>query len=80
MRSLGKPSLVRDDPGWLAAARPLGAAAPRWARRMYQRSLLVLHALTDRRTGAVIAGAREGWEYVWPRDASSVALALASAG
>ncbi len=80
VRSLGKPVVVRGDPGWLAAARPLGGAAPEWARRMYRRSLLVLHALTDPRTGAVIAGAREGWEYVWPRDAGSVALALASAG
>jgi hypothetical protein len=47
---------------------------------MYVRSLLVLRALTDRRTGAVVAGARDGWAYVWPRDASAVALALASAG
>ncbi len=54
--------------------------APRWARRMYSRSLLVLHGLVDRRTGAVVAGAREGWAYVWPRDASAVAIALAAAG
>jgi glucoamylase len=47
---------------------------------MYRRSLLVLLALTDRRTGAVIAGARDDWAYVWPRDASAVAIALASAG
>src|SRR5262249_46609720 len=38
-----------------------------------------LHALTDRR-GAVIAGAREGWSYVWPRDAGAVAIAFAAAG
>ena len=49
-----------------AAARP---GAPAWARRLYERSLLVLHALTDRRRGAVAAGARDGWAYVWPRDA-----------
>ena len=30
--------------------------------------------------GAVIAGAREGWAYVWPRDAGAVALAFAAAG
>jgi glucoamylase len=78
--SLGEPDAVRADPGWLAAARPLGAGAPAWARRMYRRSLLVLHALTDERTGAVEAGAREGWNYVWPRDASTVAVALAMAG
>jgi hypothetical protein len=47
---------------------------------MYARSLLVLRGLVDRRTGAVVAGAREGWAYVWPRDASAVAIALAAAG
>jgi glucoamylase len=80
VHSLGAPDAVRADPGWLAAARPLGAGAPAWARRMYRRSLLVLHALTDERTGAVEAGAREGWRYVWPRDAGTVAIALAAAG
>ena len=54
--------------------------APQWAQRMYRRSLLVLRALTDRRSGAVAAGTREGWAYVWPRDASASALALAAAG
>jgi hypothetical protein len=68
------------DRRWLARARPLGGGAPPWARAMYRRSLLVLRALTDRRSGAVAAGAREGWAYVWPRDASAVAIALASAG
>jgi hypothetical protein len=80
VHSLGEPDAVRADPGWLAAARPLGGGAPAWARRMYRRSLLVLHALTDERTGAAEAGAREGWSYVWPRDASTVAIALAAAG
>jgi glucoamylase len=80
VHSLGEPDAVSADPGWLAAARPLGGAAPAWARRMYRRSLLVLHALTDERSGAVEAGAREGWRYVWPRDASTVASALAAAG
>jgi hypothetical protein len=47
---------------------------------MYRRSLLALHALTDEHTGAVEAGAREGWNYVWPRDASTAAIALAAAG
>jgi glycosyl hydrolase family 15 len=47
---------------------------------MYRRSLLVLRALTDRRSGAVAAGARDAWAYVWPRDAAAVAIALASAG
>ncbi len=47
---------------------------------MYRRSLLVLRALTDWRSGAVIAGARQGWAYVWPRDAAAAALAFAAAG
>jgi glycosyl hydrolase family 15 len=68
------------DRRWLRRARPLGDGAPAWANRMYDRSLLVLHALTDGRTGAVAAGARDGWAYVWPRDASAVAMALADAG
>lgn len=80
VRSLGAPNAVRAQPGWLARARPLGGGAPPWARRMYARSLLVLRALTERRNGAVIAGAREGWAYVWPRDAGTVAIAFAAAG
>jgi hypothetical protein len=47
---------------------------------MYARSLLTLRALTDARSGAVAAGARDGWAYVWPRDAGAAAIALASAG
>jgi glucoamylase len=80
IRSLGDPDAIRSDPGWLAAARPLGPKAPQWARQMYAQSLLVLKALTDADTGAVLAGAREGWAYVWPRDAGTVAMALAAAG
>jgi hypothetical protein len=77
-RALGATALA--DRRWLGAARPLGRGAPGWAGRMYRRSLLALHTLTDRRTGAVVAGAREGWAYVWPRDAATVALALSAAG
>jgi len=80
VRRIGGPNAVRADRRWLARARPLDGAAPHWARAMYSRSLLALRALTDRRTGAVVAGAREGWTYVWPRDAAAVALALAAAG
>jgi hypothetical protein len=47
---------------------------------MRRRSLLVLRALTDRRSGAVAAGIRDGWAYVWPRDAAATAIALAEAG
>ncbi len=71
---------VQTDRSWLSRARPLGSGAPNWARAMYRRSLLVLRALTDRHSGAVVAGARDGWAYVWPRDAGAVAIALASAG
>lgn len=73
-----------DDRGgdrrWLSRGRALRGGTPRWARRMYRRSLLVLRALTDPRTGAVVAGAREGWAYVWPRDAAAAAIAFAAAG
>ena len=60
--------------------RPLGPTAPRWARRLYRRSIRVLIAFTDPRSGAMIAGAREGWDYVWPRDAAAGAIALEAAG
>ncbi len=70
----------RSDRRWLRGARPLGPGAPAWASRMYQRSLLVMRVLTDRRTGAVAAGARDGWAYVWPRDAAAVTLAFNAAG
>jgi hypothetical protein len=68
------------DRAWLARAHPLGRSAPAWAQRMYERSLLTLRALTDRRAGAVAAGARDGWAYVWPRDAGTAALAFAASG
>jgi hypothetical protein len=71
---------ARADRRWLAGGRPLAAAAPAWAVRMRQRSLLVLRALTDRRSGAFAAGIRDGWAYVWPRDAAAAAIALAGAG
>jgi len=80
VRRAGGPEEVRADRSWLSKARPLGPGAPNWARAMYRRSLLVLRALTDRRSSAVVAGARDGWAYVWPRDAGAVAIALASAG
>ena len=68
------------DRAWLSRRRPLGPGAPDWAEEMYERSLLVMRALTDSRSGAVAAGARDHWAYVWPRDAGAVALALAGAG
>ncbi len=69
-----------SDRHWLDSSRPLGPRAPGWAQAMYDRSLLVLRALTDARGGAAAAGARDGWAYVWPRDAGAVAIALAAAG
>ena len=61
-------------------AQPLGVDAPPWARRLYWRSLRVLIALTDPRSGAMIAGEHGGWDYVWPRDAAAGAIALEAAG
>jgi hypothetical protein len=39
-----------------------------------------LRTLTYRRSVAVAAGARDGWAYVWPRDAGTAALAFAASG
>jgi hypothetical protein len=60
--------------------RPLGPEAPAWARRLDHRSVRVLVALTDPRSGALIAGEGDGWDYVWPRDAAAGAIALEAAG
>src|SRR4051794_28092564 len=60
--------------------RPLGPGAPQWAGRLYRRSVRVLIDLTDPHSGALIAGERDGWDYVWPRDASAGAIALEAAG
>jgi hypothetical protein len=60
--------------------RPLGGGAPAWADRLYRRSVRVLLALTDPRSGAMIAGERDGWDYVWPRDGAAGAIALEAAG
>ncbi len=68
------------DPVNVESAVALGGEAPRWAERLYSRSLLVLRSLTDPASGAQIAGDREGWYHVWPRDAAAGALALAAAG
>jgi hypothetical protein len=73
-------SAAESDRAWLGRGWPLGRGAPAWARRLYERSLLTLRALTDRGTGAVAAGARDGWAYVWPRDAATAALADDAAG
>lgn len=71
---------VREGREWLFRSNGLGTRAPNWARLMYMRSLLTVHALTSGKTGAVAAGARDGWAYVWPRDAATAALALGASG
>jgi hypothetical protein len=71
---------AEDGRQWVGASRPLGAGAPRWAKGMYERSLLTIHALTSKKTSAVAGGARDGWAYVWPRDAATAALALEASG
>jgi len=71
---------ARQGRAWVGGSVPLGTGAPRWAQEMYRRSLLTIHALTSRKTGAVAAGARDGWAYVWPRDAATAALALKASG
>jgi hypothetical protein len=68
-----------SDVGSRSVAASLTQAPP-WAEVMYRRSLLTIHALTSRRTAAVAAGARDGWAYVWPRDAATAAMALEAAG
>src|SRR5512135_2992162 len=46
---------------------------------MVSRALVDLRSLTAD-NGAALAGASSAWRYVWPRDASFVAAALAAAG
>jgi len=83
VRDVGRPGDLRAatarDRRWLARAERPGDGAPPWARRLYRRSLLVLRASVAP-DGAVVAGARPGWAYVWPRDAAAVAIALAGGG
>jgi glucoamylase len=76
-----------DDPGAAAAA----AATRRWLeggsvpgeseaeRRISERALLDLLLLT-RPNGAALAAPQPGWNRVWPRDASFIAVAFAATG
>ncbi len=76
-----------EDPGAAAAA----AATREWLeagsvpggndleRRISERALLNLLLLT-RPNGAALAGPHSRWRYVWPRDASFVAVAFAATG
>lgn len=61
---------------WLAVASIPGAGSP--YEDMVQHALLDIHALST--GGAALAGYNPNWRYVWPRDASFIAAALATAG
>ena len=82
VRSLGEPDLVEraTAPGW-RRARPLGRRGAALGAADV-RALAARPACADRSSAAApsLAGAREGWAYVWPRDAGAVALAFAAAG
>lgn len=65
------------DRAWLRAGTVPGDTAA--SRAMATRALLDLR-LNVRPNGAVVAGWRSDWDYVWPRDSSWVAVALAQTG
>ena len=67
----------RSARDWLRAGLVPGVTAAQ--RSMATRALLDLR-LGVRPNGAVVAGWRSGWEYVWPRDSSWVAVALSDTG
>jgi GH15 family glucan-1,4-alpha-glucosidase len=70
-------ALARAQRTWLAAGKVPGAGTP--YAEMTAQALLDIHTmLLD--NGAVIAGWPEAWHYVWPRDASFAAVALARTG
>lgn len=69
--------LARAQRSWLAAGRVPGQYG-RWGD-LVTASLLDIHALTLP-NGASVAGWSARWRYVWPRDASFVAVALAATG
>jgi glucoamylase len=86
----GSPEAVTvppDDPGAAAAV----AETRKWLeegtvpghnaveRRISERALLNLSLLT-RPNGAALAGPHSRWNYVWPRDASFMAVAFAATG
>jgi glucoamylase len=70
-------STAQADRAWLSAGTVPGATPAQ--RAMASRALLDL-ILAVRPDGAVLAGWRNGWEYVWPRDASWAVAALADTG
>jgi len=62
---------------WLASGDVPGAGGP--YEQLARAALLDLHSLTVA-DGVVVAGWSEKWRYVWPRDSSFVAVALARTG
>jgi len=62
---------------WLAAGDVPGQGGPH--EQLARAALLDLHSLTVG-DGVVVAGWSEDWRYVWPRDSSFVAVALARTG
>lgn len=66
-----------EQHAWLAAGDVPGAGGP--YEDLARAALLDLHALTVD-DGVVVAGWSPHWRYVWPRDASFVAVALARTG
>lgn len=71
------PAAREQDRLWLAAGCVPGAGGP--FEDMARDALLDLHHLA-RPNGAVVAGWTPYWRYVWPRDASFAAVALARTG
>lgn len=70
-------SRAKSQRRWLADGCVPGAGT-RWAE-LSRSALLDLHTLTLP-GGALVAGWTPAWRYVWPRDASAGAAALAAAG
>ncbi|WP_146843502.1 glycoside hydrolase family 15 [Cellulomonas composti] len=76
----GSPAAQRladEQRRWLASGSVPGAGGP--YEDMARTALLDLHTLTLD-GGATVAGWSSYWRYVWPRDASFVAVALARTG
>lgn len=73
----GAVGVAAADRAWLAAGTVPGSGGP-WAD-MVEGALLDIRALTLE-NGAVLAANSPRWRYVWPRDASFAAVALAAAG
>ncbi len=77
LRQERTPGLLRDARDWLDAA-------PAWSdsdfRSDLRRGALLDLQVMSQGLPAPVAGWSERWRYVWPRDASAAAVALAAAG